>query len=755
MITFNNLFISNWNKRIVYAPNGFGKTTNSIKLYEYLLSLGNTPLLFTRKRIENLVENYGNVIYFGETATNAKDNERINKVYAECNSIKQFFKEHYSTYAVNKLGQISLFFATSGIKKLNVFGDIALLNFGDRYFYSFDDAIKYDKLLDPIIYYRVKELLDNKDGIKKQKAYKTIMLVEEEILDYLDELKLFVERSETNKCPLCGKRFSSKEKLLEAIEKRRKKYKALDDDNTYNLLCSTSETIYKLFEDNDFGENGLYFEEEQLSSIRGMLTILASYLSFCNKVISSISYYFGTIEIQPGITIKDEQKRFINNQSKIKNEKTNIKNVNSFTSFIIKEIKSIVYVDSNLDFLPIPGKLEISVFKDGEPVDRIYDFLSESEIKRFSLVVLRALIKYGQYDSLILDDPIDSYDDYYMLVACKYITSVVNEKKLTNWFILTNNFTALSNLSQILKCDSVIYYYVPDDIFTNNDFKIDCFVSNYQEIGIVSKNELLLLKEFLKCNLNVDQNLAYVSFIVTLRNFKSLVLANYDQLLIKKGSKIRGTRGGVVQYNVDTAFNNDVKTIVEHFYMHYDPNPGTSGIASGIDSNTVEVNRIIGLYNRICKAKPSLLSIYSSDTTSLCSLRETIAKSSFASFVGSKILDLVLLKICIVSYLKYEFEKLLIEKLLYKYYFSNSDIQLVINSQSLGKKLDTAKSVSKSNLYGAEAFLKDYSDVFEGNKLLFNLFDHGLEQMFPPYIATNVKDIKRFKLGLDELASKY
>lgn len=409
-------------------------------------------------------------------------------------------------------------------------------------------------------------------------------------------------------------------------------------------------------------------------------------------------------------------------------------------------MEEIISVDNNVTFKPIPNKLEVTiVFDDNQQTVALYDNLSESEIKRFSLVVLRALIKYGKYDTLILDDPIDSYDDYYTLVACEYIKNIVTESKLTNWYILTNDFMALSNISAIIRCDCIIYYYIPDDIFTENSFRIDNFVSNYREIEKATQSELQLLRDFLKGTLNADEKLSYISLIVTLRNFKSLILKNYDKLLIKEGKKIANS---VARYDTDEKFNDDISLVVEHYYMHYDEkiNPDLK-----INSNTIEVKKIINLYNRICKSKSRLLANYGKDNSSLCDMRELVAKTPFGLFDGSKIINLIFCKICIVSYLKYEFEKQLITKLKGKYKFSNDDIDKICRTNALGKKIEKAKELSFLNSYNAESYLNDYKSVLEKNKLLINLFGHALNQMFPPYIATNVKDIKKFKKEIDRL----
>ena len=83
------------------------------------------------------------------------------------------------------------------------------------------------------------------------------------------------------------------------------------------------------------------------------------------------------------------------------------------------------------------------------------------------------------------------------------------------------------------------------------------------------------------------------------------------------------------------------------------------------------------------------------------------------------------------------------------------EIQLNGNEKSLGKKINKASEISILSSRGADTYIEEYSKVYDSNKLLFNLFDHALEQMFPPYIATNVKDIKKFRLEMEELDSKF
>ncbi len=77
----------------------------------------------------------------------------------------------------------------------------------------------------------------------------------------------------------------------------------------------------------------------------------------------------------------------------------------------------------------------------------------------------------------------------------------------------------------------------------------------------------------------------------------------------------------------------------------------------------------------------------------------------------------------------------------------------ICNVNSLGKKINKASEINTLSSRGADIYIEEYLKVYESNKLLFNLFDHALEQMFPPYIATNVKDIKKIRLEMEELDS--
>ena len=78
--------VENWNKKVVYAPNAFGKTTSSNYLKDYYNNNGEKVEIFTRKKIESLVASFEDNFYIGKYAKleqkiseikNQLDNEKI------------------------------------------------------------------------------------------------------------------------------------------------------------------------------------------------------------------------------------------------------------------------------------------------------------------------------------------------------------------------------------------------------------------------------------------------------------------------------------------------------------------------------------------------------------------------------------------------------------------------------------------------------------------------------------------------------
>lgn len=753
MIKFDNKYVDEWNRKIVFAPNGFGKTTNSMKLKEEIDKSYRT-LLFTRREISNLVSTYKNKIFFGETAILSENNNRLKDNFKTINPIKGYLKTNYGSINLAKIKKESFTFGSASIKKIDDLTDILALENrilkNSIYIFKKEEALLLDKKLNIQYYNESKEILDNTSNIKKTKIKKNHTPITEEIYNYLLECRKYIENvSENNKCLLCGKNFKTKNNLLHAVDKKMAKYYVLNGSNIYDRLTNLVSKIYVLCNDikiKNINLTDLIFMDLNINNIeiKDMIKILKNYISICDYNVHILTKDILNITFGDS-TIFDIINIYRVNCAKINKEKNDLSNIKRFKTYICSELDKIISSNYNITFESPENELELKIKIDGIEIDKsLYEILSESEIKRFCLVVLRALIKYGKYNVLILDDPIDSYDDYYMLVACNYIKTILSESKLVNWYVFTNNFDALYNLSQSLKCDSYIYYQNPDDLFNKKgNISITSFISTYKEIQEVNLNEINLMYRFLKEQITADNDLSFIAFIVTLRNFNALVLNQYENIVIKRGNK----RGNI--YTSEDDFKKELKCFVEHYYMHYDYN---NNVSYGINSDTVTIKQIANLYNKVSKFKNNkYISNYSQNNNSIVSYRETILKKNFDQFVGNRLLNLIFFKIAAFSYLKYEFEKKIILKLKNDYLWNTNDMNKIINTNSLGKKIKTMIEINKQIYNNATDYLKKCVQIFEENNLLFNMFEHGLENMYPPYIVTNIKDIRKFKMSIDAL----
>src|SRR5574344_1009372 len=95
MISFDKSCIQSWDKRIVYAPNGFGKTLSSLQLKEVLEKGREKPLLFTQRQIQDLIGFSNGKIHFGEKANIAAENQQTIDNYSESNYLEEVIDRYY------------------------------------------------------------------------------------------------------------------------------------------------------------------------------------------------------------------------------------------------------------------------------------------------------------------------------------------------------------------------------------------------------------------------------------------------------------------------------------------------------------------------------------------------------------------------------------------------------------------------------------------------------------------------------------
>lgn len=752
VLEFKTQYVSEWKNKLLFAPNGFGKTTSSKRIFTELekINFGST-LLFTRRRMDDLLNFSKDTFYFGEESKMRMENAEAERKLSKTTSFKQFVKKNYGVTSASNLKNNSFFFNTVGSS--NLFLSFLLSQPQEVYeeIVNVDETIELDKELN---YELFKDIPLDVRKIKKPKRSAKKILISQAIYEYLDELRIYSESLGLNKCPLCGKKFKNKENLQKAIARTFKKYIVLDSDNPADLIdeiYAVLSSSYISSENNEI-KNIFVSSNEGTVDFSDKVATIVNYSNLCKKIQSNMLQIVRNIDVD-GKKAGEIVDLYNANQNDI-NKLSNSANKSKMLSFIESEFKKIANLDDSITFHKDVDNLAISltVGDNSKPVSAA-DILSESEAKRLSLAVLRAMIKYGKYDCLILDDPLDSYDDYYMSIVCNYIASLLKEPKLKSFYLFTNNNVALFKLSLLLKCSSVIIYENPDLVFRRTKSLLGLSYSSnfsiinadYKEIEFINQSEINLLSVFLNASshyggaISFDPDLSYIAFLTTIRNIKSEVLKRISSLKLMKYSK-----------DFTLSFQNDVRTLVEHCYMHYEPD-----IAKPFNSLSIKVSDVYNLYNLLIKIKNPNIYKFAHDGTYLNTKRLEQCQKTFSSHSGSEILNLIFKKIIFISELKYEFEKTMIDKLQQKYCFSNIDIEQIVNTDSTGRKLQKIKSINKK--YGgiASPFIDECLRIYQDYSSMVNEFDHAMALMFPPYLNTRIIDVLKYKDALDELKSKY
>lgn len=746
MIKFEEEYINEFKNKIVFAPNGFGKTTLSKKIKEHLDNVDpDKTLLFTRRSMDTLVTFDKNNFYFGETATLKLLNSQTQQKFSMSTVFRDFVLENYGVKSGSNLANKSLFFSLMKVKNVKT-ETLLTLSYPIKIDieYGIEEAIKLDTILNNGVFsYITDEILKSKEiKIKKSKRYVT-----NEIYSCLEELSSYADENKLDRCPLCGKKFKNEELLRAAINKCFSKYEIIPEEDAYGQAIEIYGCIVKSLRDKNDKYIKMIFDGIELSTVtfKEKIQVLQRFSSLCSNNNSIIFRALNSLKIG-NESIGDLKNSIEENNAEINHSKENLKFKERALNSIKKEFDIIAkYSDAKfqLDY----NNFSLSVIgSDSKPL-KVSETLSESELKRLSLVIILAKIKYSNYNCLILDDPIDSYDDYYLSIVCGYIADLLKEKKLTNgYYVFTNNYLALFNLSRLLRIDSIIFYEDPDDVFLTNatkSSKLLYLVSSYKDVDYINKSELVLLKEFLnpkKENKNTDCNLSFLAFLTTLRNLNTEVISGFTRIRVVR------TR------NITRQFQNNIKEYIEHCYMHYEP--GIDG--RKYNSKSLTIGDVANIYGNLSRITNLDFRKFKVDNSPIVASREKECRKQFTAYKNNKLLALIFKKILFVSELKFKFEKVLIDKLVSKFKFSQNHIVCIANcNNGVWSKLKMANKLNRKYGYGADDFLKEAEIIHKENSQLVNQFDHALAMMFPPYLNTRIFDIKKYKDDIDNLNDNF
>lgn len=748
-LDFKKEYVNEWKNKLVFAPNGFGKTTSSKRILNELETKNpGSTLLFTRRKMDDLLNFNKNTFYFGEESKMRLENSEIEKKFSKTSSFKQFVKKYYGVTSASNLKSNSFYFNTVGSSNLSltfllhsehkISGEIT----NENEILSLDKELKYDLF---------SSIPLDIDKIKKPKRGSRKVVINQNIYEYLDELRKYCESLGLSKCPLCGKNFKNSDNLRKAIAKTFSYYVILDPNNHSDLVEQIYDSLYMAYSSSNFDVlKGMFVNENNVTiDFTDKVATVVNFSNICKNHKESMCSIIRDLDVD-GEKAGEMADRFISNQKDIEKLSKSL-NKSKMLSFIESEFRKIANLDSSIKFVKDANNLSISLVidKESKPIDAP-DVLSESEAKRLALAVLRAMIKYGKYDCLILDDPLDSYDDYYMSIVCNYIATLLKEKKLKSYYLFTNNNVALFKLSSLLKTSSIILYENPDLVFEKSKSSgllpvssFSIIEASYKEIQFINQSEINLLNVFLNTrdssrdSVGFDIDLSYVAFLTTIRNIKSEVLKKIKNLKLLNDESTK-------------KFQDDVESTIEHCYMHYEPDN-----AKKLNSLSITVSDVYDLFDALIKVKNLRIHSFKTDITNLNAKRLEQCEKPFALHSGSKLLNLIFKKIIFISQLKFEFEETMIDKLWHNFGFSKVDIEKIVNTNTTGKKLGKIKSLNKKYDGTANAFIDECNRIYCDYSSMVNEFDHAMALMFPPYLNTRIIDIIKYKDSLDDLKSKF
>ena len=731
-----NKNITNWDKKIVYAPNAFGKTTASKFLYDYYVSKGERVEIFTRKNIEELVANFGTTFYLGKNAIAWQRKAIIDSTFKSKEILSNLLCNGQAKSGV-ELKKHSFYCAYNNIKNnyevpinLRYCKNNLLKNYGEKDILNLDNLLSYDLYKDI-----EKELIDkvNPKELEDITADFSNCYIDEDIMDKIKEIYLYSKLNKVSKCYLCGKKYKGHNQFLTNVENR---INELECSNKIEInIMKLYFRLEKIIEDND---NFILNDQLKLNhncNIRKKYTLLLKYRKICQNVLYNVNkYIFGQelefIDSSNNVTsnkIEDVIKEKIKLNNKLSKAKITPQKALEFNKFVIDEIKNNIKLDSSIIIEPLKKEYGLN-FKINKTSNKPYDILSESELKRLSLIVLKAEIKYRHLKTIILDDPIDSYDDYNKRIACQYISEFISKRSLNHWYIFTNDYECVYYLSNNIRKNTI---FCLDDInealgYKTKNIEIECSPC---DISILTHNDIYFLTDFVKTtqlHYKYDKDVLFCALTLTLRNFglsyinemKTVMVDNKDDWVLN----IRGK--------------------IEKCAEHYDV----------IESETLKIMDIAELYfNLNNKSRKSYPSSMKSDSRLFANYREQVALDEFNYGKDyTTIVNYIFKKILIINYYKYQMEKKLM--ILAHKEFSTIDFDEVNNEKNgLFKRIEKAMDINTKNSYKINDKLNKFIKVHKQFSTLYNSIDHGTDLSITPYLSISVLDITKFISAVNAL----
>lgn len=745
MISFDKKFVSQWDKHIVYAGNGFGKTRSAEALEKELKNGDSTKVaLFTRRGLDDLIADTQKGIFMGETAKYEKELEDLSNKISDAKAVQGAMSQVSGVTKPAAAREISLSADYFNIRNATDIPEEPM--FGHRspqFSIDFKD-LSVIKELDGALnnhIFSACQSIERSSGPKSKKNTNSENEIPDDYKEDYISLLVYVRSSNKKSCILCGHRFNGHASLEKAIESQYGKTNFVPSKTIEDKIFRLAEHITANTRDASPILKKT-FDSHTPKTIYQALRIVDTYRFLCERTIYAYWKMIASKETYDGTLVEDNVKSAEKCRKAIEKGRKNKSFVHRYNHFLEDEIKKMLSLDGGYSVSGIPDGIGVSLLKDGKATkDNLYNILSESQYKRLCLIALKAEITFGNIDSLILDDPVDSYDDYSKATACEYISGILGLTKLHHWYVLTHDFETLFKLSSMTLAPSIFYLLDFTKTFGGSGaiFATEC---SYHDIdNWVAKNDVFYLGRFISSKPipKIDQNIMICALLMTLRNVKCEIIdkcSSVDALMTgKMVCKKCGISAPITAVNDN--WKKDVDSKIEGKAEHYALSDAT---LDGSDKLTL--GEVCGCFSALNKRKSGTFPSDNINNKELfIDFRElAVTTASPKQNDWSDIVGYLFRKMSVISYVKYEMERRLI--LAISSSFSDDETSQVVKTHCLGRKIAKAKEIDNTHKVSVSSKIKIFENVHEKYKTMFNAFDHGLIYQITPYLSTSPKDIE-------------
>ncbi len=700
-----------WSNRVIFSPNATGKTrvTNALKKKLSHLNVQ----VFTSKAIADLVNTSTKDIYIGKSSSKQLENSNLVAKYDNPEVFADLLNKYYGTTTATKLRDNSAIFGyfefTNYRRLMDIFSRIKSYSSNDKEIQNFWEI---DKLIQP-------NLVKSIQKLKPPKVIKDIIrtVVPTSILDSLKNIGEYINLYMLHICPVCGHDYDSYDDLRETVDNFINQYTTAEKDDLNNHVNEVWIEFKKIYSKDSPLWNHLKDVESTLITDR--FTILVTYVELFNMVVKS--FLNNLIMMFP--TIDEDYIVYKQNTNVIDEEKEAILNKKEFQDNVIQRLQDLVPLPNNI--VPMFNKKsELEITIDGNK-NKPYDVLSDSELKRLSLAVLFASIEFNDVVYLILDDPVDSYDDHNIVKASEYIGTFLSENKNIQWTIFSHFYDSLYYILESVKTDTVdVFLRDPDFIYNPTRDRIPpiiYFSLSTDAFKTLRDNEIELLRKSMEVDstdqLYLQKDFMMLSFLGT---YRSIILSinnhfkkSTSYTLVK--SKTRKFEASYLHYNEKVPLTT---ADIEQLYKDWYDNISLTGY----------------FYNE-----------YFDPTLQINSLRtDLLNKVGYRRInANNPLLKTILFKILSVTESKYNIEKKLIDEMKLNGE-TRTSIKGVINTCMLGNKINYALALSPGKY-------EKFNVLYLKYKNLINDYSHSTIRMVPPYLSMSVYELSQLVADISVL----